>query len=115
MSFDLAFWHAADDIDVAHAAEIYNRLLEEESGLVPDVPAVETFREQVVAVYPDLTSDEDLETCPWTAELFTGPGFLVACISWKRSAEVASTLVALAKRNGLICYDPQAGRVIRPE
>ncbi|GLX96619.1 hypothetical protein [Herbidospora sp. NBRC 101105] len=116
MSFDLAFWHASEDTDAAQAAEIYRGLIEEKSGLVPDAPAVRTFHEQVISVYPDLTSestDEDVENSPWMSELFTGPGFLIAAVSWSRSVEVASTLISLAKRNGLICYDPQANLVIK--
>jgi hypothetical protein len=118
MSFDLAFWYVPDEIDASRAAEIYEGIMEEAEGIVPDSPAVDRFREDVVAVFPNLTyedSEEEISASPWASELYYGPGFLVATISWSRHGEVSEILNGLANRHGLTCYDPQVGIVVSPK
>jgi hypothetical protein len=54
---------------------------------------------------------ETMETSPWTSPLYTSSSFVVANISWSKQALVSRALIALARKHGLICYDPQASTV----
>jgi glutamine synthetase type III len=44
--------------------------------------------------------------------LYFSDAFVVASISWSRQQVMATALAALARKHGLVCYDPQAEVVI---
>ena len=112
MSFDLAFWHVDGSIDAAQALATYEGILEEIPGCVAENPAVGRFNADVVSVFPDLT-EENADESPWSSPLYSSDSFTVASISWSKQAIVSQALIALAKKHGLICYDPQSGTVFQ--
>ena len=112
MSFDLAVWHYDGDLDPERAQEIYEGILEELPGIVAENEAVTQFHDNVVSVFPDLTA-ENMEQSVWSAPIYSSSSFFVANISWSKQALVSQALIALARKHGLICYDPQAREVFR--
>ena len=112
MSFDLAFWYSPEPADGAQALEIYQGILNEVPGLTPAHPAVAAFTADVTGQFPDL-SEDNLDSSPWTSPLYFSPEFLVATISWSQARAVAPVLLALARKHGLTCFDPQQPAVVR--
>ncbi len=111
MSFDLAFWYSAEPVDGTRALEIYQAILNEVPGATSAHPAVAAFTAEVTSQFPDLSAD-NLESSPWTSPLYASPEFLVATISWAQARAVAPVLLALARKHGLTCFDPQQPAVV---
>ncbi|SOD81784.1 hypothetical protein [Streptomyces sp. Ag109_G2-15] len=111
MSFDLAFWYSKDPVDASTALEIYRSILDEASDVVAPNSAVGDFLADVVKVFPDLT-EENMDNSPWMSPLYYSDAYVVASISWSRQQVMARALTALARKHGLVCYDPQAEAVI---
>ncbi|MFC7380723.1 hypothetical protein [Sphaerisporangium rhizosphaerae] len=72
------------------------------SGPVPQVAA---FYDALTEEFPDLT-DGDYATSPWATPLTVGDEFVVMSIVFPRAAEVCRTVLRLADRHDLVCFDP---------
>jgi formylmethanofuran dehydrogenase subunit E-like metal-binding protein len=112
MSFDLAFWYADGPVNAVQALATYEAILREEPDCVAANSAVARFNADVVSVFPDLTA-ENMNDSPWSSPLYSSDAFAVASINWSRQAVMLQALIALAKKHGLICYDPQSGTVFQ--
>lgn len=110
MSFDLGFWYSEGPTEAARGAEIYREILSGDSPVHAN-PAVENFHRDMVSVFPDLTED-NFERSPFSAPLHVSPAFVIAPISWSKKDLVSRALIALAKKHGLTCYDPQAKAIL---
>lgn len=118
VSFDLAFWHAPGRVPWADAPAVYDALLEESCGAVPEHPAAVAFAEAVVGTFGDLTEDLDddaIEAVPWTSPVCCTPGGVLVAIGWRRAPDVAPVLLALAAEHGLTTFDPQTESVHAPD
>jgi hypothetical protein len=111
VSFDLAFWYSEGPVDGSSALETYRAILKEEPSATNPSVAVSEFLADLVKVFPDLT-EENADSSPWMSPLYFSDAFVVASISWSRQQVMATALAALARKHGLVCYDPQAEAVI---
>ncbi|MFF9194912.1 hypothetical protein ACF09L_06880 [Streptomyces sp. NPDC014779] len=111
MSFDLAFWHSAIPVDNVSALGTYRAILDESPGAVESHVAVGAFLADLVSVFPDLT-EENMDASPWMSPLYCSEAFVVASVSWSRQHVMTRALAALARKHGLVCFDPQAEAVI---
>lgn len=110
MSFDLAFWSEDPPPSQARAADVYDRLADGESDVLPASPAVGRFLDDVDAAFPDLTEDT-LDVSPWAAAVYRTSECAIVSISWSRVDDVVPVLLTLASRHRLTAYDPQTGQV----
>ncbi|WP_371778488.1 hypothetical protein [Streptosporangium subroseum] len=106
MSFDLTFWYQKSIPTSEEAAQVYDQLTDELTGVVEESPAIEVFHQAVISAYPDLT-EENMNESPWASPLYVTSECVIAAISWSRSSEVSSVLLDLASTHGLTAYDPQ--------
>ncbi|MFJ5880437.1 hypothetical protein [Kitasatospora cineracea] len=111
MSFNLAFWYSEDPVDGSSALETYRAILNEEPSATNPSAAISEFLADLIKVFPDLT-EENAESSPWMSPLYFSDAFVVASISWSRQQVMTRALAALARKHGLVCYDPQAEAVI---
>jgi hypothetical protein len=112
MSFDLALWSEPEAISAAEAQAKYDGVTGGDPA--PSDPPVATFVEQLTARYPQIDDvDEDgLENCPWSCAFDYSDGVCIINMRWSDVDEILPEVVALAKSCGLLCYDPQNGRIL---
>lgn len=112
MSFDLAVWHESGQISDSEAQATYEKLCE---GMpLPASSRVLDFVTQLASRFPqidDLDEDE-VEDCPWTCEWDQSDGHCILNLRWDVVDTMVSEIVALADKCGIICYDPQNGKII---
>ncbi|WP_326568055.1 hypothetical protein VSH64_40655 [Amycolatopsis rhabdoformis] len=111
MSFDLAVWFAPAAVSAAEAKDRYTRLTNEDEGAV-EHPQVAAFYRELTARHPELVDDP--EKSPWTAGLGLSADAVVMTIAWSRAEAVARLVFDLARRHGLVAFDPQKGDVHNP-
>lgn len=120
MSFDLGVWHAEEPLTDREASDTYLRLCEEWPFLEGDHPAVNAFYEELVKHWPEIDTipEEkvgDFDFCPWSCELnHSGVAVVMSCV-WPKATAVAEYVAELARKHGLLFFDPQAGRVTLPD
>ena len=110
MSYDLAVWEGARPSSDAEAARMFETMLERNANREP-APSIRNYVEALLARYPDLDDDNEDET-PWSdAPLIdNAAGSIIHFAMVYSMAEEASAFAAaLAKRHGLVCFDPQLG------
>jgi hypothetical protein len=110
MSFDLIFWYEREPSTPEQAAQIYDKLTDEEVGIVERNPVLSDFYHEVIATYQDMyenMTEEDAKVVPWTAEVYHNAECVITPISWWRCKEVGPALIALAARHGVTTYNPQ--------
>ncbi|MEV8609097.1 hypothetical protein AB0383_14385 [Amycolatopsis sp. NPDC051373] len=110
MSFDLAVWFAPAEVTATEAKARYDQLVDAEPGDVKH-PQVAAFYRELTVRYPELV--DDFENSPWAAGLDLTEAAVVMPIT-SPHAEVARFVLALARRHGLVAYDPQSGEVRNP-
>jgi hypothetical protein len=113
VSFDLMFWNEGEPSTDEQAGQIYNRLLDGETGIVRGGPALGEFYDEAISVFGDLTL-ENAEVSPWMSPLSRNSDYVLALISWSRRGEVGPVLLELANKHGLTAYDPQEKTVHHP-
>lgn len=113
MSFDLGFWWEKQEISPSEAARKYSAMCEGSAGFVDAHPALATFYEELVSAFPDLT-EENMEVSPWAASLHCTDECVIVSMSYPRQSEVSGFLLGLAKRHGILTYDPQSDSVHFP-
>ena len=105
MSFDLTFWRSSEGDSAP--SEIYAQLMDEVTGVVTAAPEqLNALVADITATYPAITV-ENMDESPWASEFDLTDEYLAVAISGSRSAEVAPFLVPLARKHGLVAYDPQ--------
>jgi hypothetical protein len=123
MSFDLYVWREVQPITAERASRVHGQLAGGHTDLVEPDPRVDAFYRELIARFPPLEdlSDEELDSSPWSVspgDAGRYPGmplrYVGASIRWSRAQDVSAHMVHLAKRHGLVCFDPQAGRVHNP-
>ena len=119
MSFDLGVWNSEGPITDGQASEIYGRLCEDWPYLEGESKAVEAFYQELIQRWPEIDTileDEvgDFDRCPWSCALErSGRAVVMACV-WSKATDVAQFVERLARKHGLVLFDPQSGRVTLP-
>lgn len=116
MSYDLAVWEGTPPDTNAEAARACEALLAQHQQAEPPhdpTPAIRRYVEALLARYPDLDDDNE-DDCPWSDSplLANATGPIVYFGMVFSQAEAASAFAAqLAKAHGLVCFDPQSGKL----
>jgi hypothetical protein len=119
VSYDLAVWYPHRHLSGKQAQELYGRLCGSDiSGIIAH-PAIDTFYQELTAKHPeidDVPEDQidDLDLCPWSIAFDRSPGHIILCCVWSRAEYVDALVKQLARRHGLVVYDPQSGKTFHP-
>ena len=118
MSFDLALWAGPRPVDGAAALATYERLTAwfDDDDYVPDppTPVITAFLADLLARYPGLGEPGDQDS-PWAAGPEPGDtdgDFVYLTMTYSGARSAYETVVGLAHRHGLVCYDPQAEALV---
>jgi hypothetical protein len=117
MSFDLAVWRSETIPSDGEAGETYLLLCDDMCGGGPVEPGVEELYTELTRRYPEIDSvpEEEVDDCPWSVQLNRSGHDVIMSAVWSRSDEIRAFVLDLAKKYGLILYDPQKGKVLWPE
>ncbi len=107
MSYDLAFWFEEARPTLEHAADVYDRITDGETGVVQPAAQLDAFYEAVITTFGDLTTLEDADSVPWSDPVERTPESVITTISFARWKAVVPDLLALAEKHGVIAFDPQ--------
>ncbi|MEU9479657.1 hypothetical protein [Streptomyces sp. NPDC048191] len=122
MSYDLAVWEGVRPADDATATttfqDLYRKHMRRMGGQkTPPAPLIRQYVEALVTRWPDLSPDDDEEdedASPWSdgplINNASGPLFYFGMV-FSKHQEASSFAVDLARTLGLICFDPQTGRL----
>jgi hypothetical protein len=115
VSYDVAVWVGPQPVSDETAREEFRRRSSRGQRVKPSA-AIAGYVAALTARYPDL-GDEDGES-PWAA----GPlleeadgDFIYIAISASAPADVLRYAVEVATHRGLVCFDPQAGKILTPD
>ena len=113
MSFDLAVMNIERNISPNKASEIYEQLCEGDYEILQPSEKIDAFYQELIEKYPDIDtySDDEVDNCPWSAEIDISDGAVVMNIVWSRVDEVLPFAVKLAAKHSLACYDPQEDKI----
>lgn len=91
-----------------------SRYIEDEYPTTP-TPRIEAYVRTLLERWPDLTGDDDGRS-PWSTggliDSASGP-FVYFPMVYSRAREVSAGAARIAAEHGLVCFDPQQGR-LRP-
>ncbi|MEU5876051.1 hypothetical protein [Spirillospora sp. NPDC047279] len=119
MSFDLCVWREEHPVTAEQALLKYRWLMgaEEWSGPEPEMfpdERVGTFHAEILNVYPPLNDVAEGES-PWSMDPFEMPdNYVSLCMGFSEAQNASPTIIELAMRHGLVCFDPQVSRVHNP-
>jgi hypothetical protein len=116
MSYDLGVWYSKSSLSDQEAGDLYSKLSGLEWMPAETSPAVEAFYKGLTSLYPEINSvpESEIDSCPWNCALHRSGGHVLICIAWSRVEEVAPIVISMAGKQGLICFDPQTGKVHLP-
>ena len=116
MSFDMSVWQGEPPADDAAARTTFRALCGkyiEREYRTPPASKIAEFAAILVKRWPDDT-DEAFDESPWAAAPLireaSGP-FMYFAISCSRAGEAAPFAAATAAQLGLVCFNPQEGRL----
>ncbi|MFF5099066.1 MULTISPECIES: hypothetical protein [Actinosynnema] len=106
MGFDLAAWRESAPITAEAALERYRDLAARSlAGAVE--PELKGFLEELGTAFA-------AGVTPWAQEPSARGGVVVMSVRWSQSARVHAVVRELARRHGLVCFDPQERQVLHP-
>jgi hypothetical protein len=117
MSFDLAVWHSDTPLSANEAQSLYLKLCNQEWIPTEENAAVEAFYQELCRTYPEIDTlpEDQVDDCPWSCAHDRSGLHIIMSMSWgKRTDKVALLIIELARRNGLVCFDPQGPDVYLP-
>jgi hypothetical protein len=120
MSCDYAVWFPRDRYTHEEAGRFYHQLCEGTIGYPPPHPAVEAFYAELIARWPALKDVPesrlgDHAYSPWSCSLDHSAGHVIMNCVWPQADTVGAHVRGLAKKHGLVFYDPQSERVCYPD
>jgi hypothetical protein len=93
-------------------SEIYEQMMDEVTGVVAEAPEqLSALVADIATTYPAITP-ENMDESPLASEFDLTDEYLVVTIAYSRSAEVSAFLLPLARKHGLVTYDPQEDELI---
>jgi hypothetical protein len=116
MSYNLAVWEGARPKTDADALGVFNELMDKQQSRAPAPPttAIRQYVEALLARWPDLGDDDENET-PWSdgplINNATGPIFYFGVV-FSAAEEAVTFAASLARKHGLVCFDPQSGTLL---
>jgi hypothetical protein len=117
MSFDLAVWRSEHTPSDTEARGIYGALLNDMCGAGPKEPGIEEFYTDLTRRYPELDDvpEDGVDQCPGSVKLNRSGHHVIMSAVWSRSKEIRAVALELARKHGLILFDPQEGKVFWPD
>ena len=114
-SLYLGVWKCLTPISDEEAAHQY-RLLREVGSESRFDAEVYAFYSRLIGLYPEIDTlpEEELDDSPWASSMEVSDSHVIMAIVPEQSEKVVPQVLALAEENGLVCFDPQAGRVYLP-
>lgn len=111
MSFDLGVFYTERPLRDEDAGERYLALCSQERDplWVEPSPSVAAFYEELTAKYPDTDSPDN----PWSGSpLDRSEGHVIMSMPSRRAPEIMPYVVETARKYGLVCFDPQSGKIV---
>ena len=56
--------------------------------------------------------EDQLDECPWSIAFDLSEGHVLMPMVWSKADETSKIIVDLAKKHGLVCFDPQSTQII---
>lgn len=112
MSYDLLVWVGSRPADPDAADEMYEQLMEqlEEDDDTPPHPLLVAYAEALLDRWPEG------DRSPWAVQPLLSDALgnvFPLSVRWEHAEVVASYAAGMARKHGLVCYDPQQG-LLRP-
>src|SRR5258708_35288093 len=117
MSYDLGVWYADRPLGDAEAGVIYRAFCRDTLRLGGYSPQISAFYLEPVHRSPELHAfpEERVDEGVWNVSPLDRSGMHVLLpMAYSRADEVVPFVRALADKHGLVCFDPQEGRVYLP-
>jgi hypothetical protein len=118
VSYDLAVWEGPKPPDNEAALRTYNELMarmEARREPTEPTPAIASYVEALLQRWPDITEDAGADS-PWSdgplIDNASGSVFYFGMV-FSMADEASEFAAQLARDRGLVCFDPQEGR-LRP-
>ena len=114
-AFYLGVWACLTPISSEEAAHQYQLLKDLGSERRFD-DKVHAFYSRLIGLYPEVEtlSEEELDDSPWACGMEVSGSHVIMAIVPEQYEKVVPQVLALAEQNGLVCFDPQAGKVYLP-
>jgi len=114
VTFDLAFWEGPrPETDLA-AARIFEELFPEDDGVESSEPPSVAIRSLIAELerrWPPFDENSPWAVAPLGAEDALGSTLYVNLV-WGRPDEDLRVIADIARRLGIVCFDPQSGAVL---
>ncbi len=112
----LGVWNSPVAISDEEAGRQYLALTQGDSPLPTFDQQVYLFYTNLTGLYPenDLLPEAELNASPWASALDVGGGYVIMAIRPEKAVEIGSVVLTLTERYGLVCFDPQGGKVYIP-
>ena len=108
----MGFWAKPNEITDKKAAEIFLCLGEKGDITVPD-PKIYEFYVGLTKDFSDSEmTEENEENNPWANQIEWSENYVVLNISFSFVEKMYPIIKELSHRYGLVCYDPQIGKVV---
>jgi hypothetical protein len=77
---------------------------------------VYAFYSRLISLYPEVETlpEDELDDSPWACSMEVSGSHVIMAILPEQSEKVVSQVLALAEDNGVVCFNPQAGKVYLP-
>ena len=121
MSYDVAVWDGERPTDNQEAIETFERLMDADEARGDDEPAeplterIDAFLTDLLARWPDI-DEPGGEESPWAMsgvrEDASGPVCYLTMSNTPLLDEAVAYIAQLARRHGLVCFDPQFEEVL---
>jgi len=102
---------------VKEAQALYVNLCKREWVPTEKSPAIESFYQDLCQMYPEIDTlpEEKRDSCPWSCAHDKSGSHLIICMCYGNTLEeTIESVLRLANKHGLICYNPQGPHVYIP-
>jgi hypothetical protein len=119
MSCDYSVWNSKKHFTAKEAGEVHGRLCENDLSDVEPSPSIAAFYQELTAKHPEIDDvpEEkmgDNDYSPWSCSLDKSDGHVIMPCVWVKADYVGDLVRTLAKKHGLVFYDPQSERILYP-
>ena len=118
MSFDVCVFYTTKPLTNADALKRYFAFCKE-SDLTPYIepsPKISEFVKELTAIHPQIddTPEDQLDDCRWSIAFDLSEGHVLMPMrsSSAKGVDALNTIIELAKKHGLVCFDPQGSTIV---